>query len=192
MHKYHRRSIRLKEYDYTQPGAYFLTIVTGIRLCIFGEVLDGEVHLSQMGEIARKEWERLPNRFDHLQLDEFIVMPNHVHGIIFIKDDAVGAQQIESMTELSNGPAVPLRNPIHFEKTERFSKPVPGSIPTIMRSYKSAVSLRCNFLRKEPDAPVWQRNYYEHIIRNEAELNDIRAYIINNPNRWDEDEYRPG
>ncbi len=170
---YHRRSIRLKGYDYTQPGAYFVTLCTHERVHLFGHVVDGVMRLDELGEIARQCWLAIPDHFPHAQLDEFVVMPNHVHGIIWI----VGARH-----------AVPLQSPAR-ETMEQFSKPVPGSIPTLIRSFKSATTKRINQHRRTLGATVWQRNYYEHIIRNEQTLNAIRQYIHDNPLRWHLDRY---
>ena len=169
MHKLHRRSIRLKEYDYTQPGAYFVTIVAGERLCIFGEIVGGDVQLSQMGEIACKEWERLPHRFKHLRLDEFIVMPNHVHGIIVL----------DGLSDVGAGlrPAPTIVN--------RYG------LPEIIRAFKAFSSRRINELRGTPGTQIWQRNYYEHVIRNEYDLSEIREYIVRNPMKWDFDTENP-
>ncbi len=156
-HYHHRRSIRLKGYDYTQPGAYFVTMVTHGRYSLFGDILEGEFYLTPAGEIARREWEKLSHRFPHIALDAFVIMPNHVHGIIIITDDRRGTA--DSGDPLSPSPS--RRAPTG----ENFGKPIPGSLPTIIRSYKSATSLRINYLRRTPGVPVWQRNYYEHIIR---------------------------
>jgi len=162
--KHHRRSIRLKGYDYSQPGAYFITLVTQDRACLFGEVVDGEMRLNAWGKIARQCWFDIPVHFPHAALDAFVVMPNHIHGVIIIVGD--------------RGTACRAPTP------EQFGKPVAGSIPTIIRSYKSAVAKRINEHRGTPGAPVWQRNYFEHIIRNSDELHRIREYITNNPLQW--------
>jgi putative transposase len=166
--KHHRRSIRLKGYDYTQAGAYFITIVTKDRACLFGRIVDGEMRLSHVGHIVRACWLAIPDHFPHAMVDEFVVMPNHVHGIIVLNEtEHVGAPH-----------DVPRPEP------EQFGKPVPGSIPTIVRSFKSAATKCINEYRSTPGAPVWQCNYYEHIIRTEESLNCIREYILTNPLRW--------
>jgi REP element-mobilizing transposase RayT len=172
-----RRSIRLKGYDYTRAGAYFVTICTKDRTCLFGDVADGVMRLNQMGHIVRQCWLAIPEHFPHVLLDEFVVMPNHVHGIIVIMaTHIVGARH-----------AVPQQ----FGKPEQFAKPVPGSIPTIVRSFKSAATKRINHHRGTPGAPVWQRDYFEHIIRNDESLNRIREYILNNPLQWALDRENP-
>lgn len=161
---HHRRSIRLKEYDYTQPGAYYITIVTHQREHLFGEIENGALKLSKFGLVAKQQWEKLPKRFLNIRLGASIFMPNHMHGVI---------QIIESS---------------RHAPTEAFQKPVSGSIPTIVRSYKSAVSYRINLMRGTDGVPVWQRNYYEHVIRNHEDWDRIERYIEANPSQWAEDK----
>ena len=219
--KHHRRSIRLKGYDYAQPGAYFITIVTHDRECLFGEIVDGEMRLNEFGEIARAEWFQTavvrPNVVLHP--DEFVVMPNHIHGIIWIVDndetDMVGATRRVAPTTAAHPPAAhpsidpptASHSPI-VGATRRVAPttvaqlpdstppmtptihprgPVTGSIGAIIGQFKSIATKRINDLRRTPGAPVWQRNYYEHIIRNERALNAIQRYILNNPANWKED-----
>jgi putative transposase len=172
--KHHRRSIRLKGYDYTRPGAYFVTICTYQRQALFGEVIDGEMVLNACGKIVREEWLKTTQIRTNIQLhqDEFVVMPNHPHGIIWI-DKTVGARRRRAPTK------------------EGFGKPVKGSIPTIVRAYKSAVTLRINQILNSSGAPFWQRNYYERVVRNNDELNAIRQYIRNNPQKWELDQDNP-
>jgi putative transposase len=170
--KHHHRSLRLKDYDYAQAGAYFVTIVTRDRACLFGDVVDADMRLNRYGEIARTDWQAIPKHFPDVALDIFLVMPNHVHGIISING---GARH-----------AVPLPSPF-----ERFGKPVSGSIPTIVRSFKSIVTKDINELRHTPGASIWQRNYFEHVIRDEESLNRIRQYILDNPARWEFDRENP-
>jgi len=154
--KHHRRSIRLTGYDYIQPGAYFVTIVTQGRECLFGEVVHGAIDLSQAGKIAQEEWFKTGEIRPNVKLneDEFIVMPNHVHGIIWIMDKTddvlVGAQRRCAPTKV-----------------------LPGSLGAIVRAFKSATTRRINALNDTPGAPVWQRNYYEHILRNQREWGAI-------------------
>ncbi|GAB4481015.1 MAG: transposase [Anaerolineales bacterium] len=187
--RHHRRSIRLKGYDYTQPGAYFITICTHERAHLFGAVVDGEMRLNAWGEIVREEWFKTAQIRPYVRLydDEFVVMPNHVHGIIWIVGDDVGARRRHcrgTAPPCPYGDAVP-------DHVEQFGKPVPGSIPTIVRAFKSAVTHRINALRGTPGAPVWQRNYYEHVICDERALHAIRQYITENPLRWHLDRYNP-
>lgn len=179
---HHRRSIRLKDYDYTQAGAYFITICTHQRENIFGEIINGEMKLSKFGLVAKQQWEKLPKRFPNVELGVFVIMPNHGHGIIEIFEREVqGRDTADRFNDKVNESS--RRVP-----TERFQKPVVGSIPTIIRSYKSAVAYRINLMRNGNDANVWQRNYYEHVIRNEKELEIITKYIEYNPMNWQLDQ----
>jgi putative transposase len=141
--KHHRRSIRLKEYDYSQPGGYFVTIVTFQRDCLFGNIVNEEMVLSNFGLVAKQQWEKLPKRFRNVELSTFVVMPNHIHGIIILN----GRGTTEDQNDYDEG--LSRRAP-----TEQFGKPIPGSIPTIVRSYKSAVSYRINLLRGAKDIPI--------------------------------------
>lgn len=164
---HHRRSIRLKQYDYSQTGAYFITICAHERACLFGDISDGVMQANVFGQIVNDCWEEIPIHYPNAINETSVVMPNHFHGIIH-----VGARH-----------AVPLR--------EQFGKPVPDSIPTIVRSFKSAVTKRINQLRDNQGAPVWQRNYYEHVIRDENEYKQIAEYIVDNPRKWQEDSLNP-
>ena len=178
--QHHRRSIRLPGWDCAGAGVCFVTICTHGRACLFGEVVDGETRLSEYGQIVWACWVEIPAHFPHAEMDAFVVMPNHVHGIIMlVEQTGVGARH-----------AVPLQNGTP-PRMERFGNPVPGSIPTVIRSFKSAVTKRINALRDAPGAPVWQRNYYEHIVRDEEELGHIRECILGNPADWATDENNP-
>jgi len=163
---HHRRSIRLLEFDYTLAGLYFVTVCTWRSECLFGVIIDGRMHLSGAGEIVKQCWEEIPRHFPNAGLDASIVMPNHVHGIIVLTDRDPRALDVGARH------AVPSRS--------GFGKPVPGSLATIIRSFKSAASRKIRAtVHHTPD--VWQRNYYEHIIRDDDELNGIREYIFRNP-----------
>jgi putative transposase len=168
--KHHRRSIRLPEYDYTQPGAYFITIVTVGKMNLFGEIHNGEMILNELGQIALEEWFKTAKLrpYVHLDGDEFQIMPNHMHGIIEIVDiDTVGTR----------------RNSVRAERRSALTvtTPTAGSLGAIVRAYKSAVTYRINSLHDTRGAPVWQRNYFERVIRNEKERGRIRRYIQANP-----------
>ncbi len=182
--RYHRRSIRLHGYDYTQPGAYFVTICTEGRACWFGEVRDGKMQLNALGEIVREEWFRTADVRPNVVLyrDEFVVMPNHVHGIIWIVEDD-GAAVVGATRRVAPTTRVAPTAPPHG--------PVSGSVGAIIGQFKSAVTKRINAQRGTPGAPLWQRNYYEHIIRDEESLNRIRQYILDNPRRWAYDRNNP-
>ncbi len=180
--KHHRRSIRLQGYDYSQAGAYYVTIVAWQRECLFGEVINKEMQLTKFGLVAKQQWEKLPKGFPNIELGAYMIMPNHMHGIIeIINDRGTAGNRINLDDELSR------RAPTQ----EQFQKPVKGSIPTIIRSYKSAVSYRINLMRRTDGVPVWQRNYYEHIIRNQTDLQNKTDYIEANPLLWDEDDENP-
>ena len=165
--KHHRRSIRLQGYDYSQPGIYFITICTKNHECLFGEILNGEMRLNEFGKIAHQCWLEMPHHFPHIQLDEFVVMPDHIHGIIVL-NNIVGAKKFSPLQNIT-----PFRSP---SKT----------IGSIIRGFKIGVTK--GFRQNTDIYVVWQRNYYEHIIRNEVELNRIRQYIIDNPKKWKTDE----
>ncbi len=176
---HHRRSIRLKGYDYTQAGAYFITICSHQREHVFGEIVNGEMKLNKLGLVAKQQWEKLPKRFPYIELGAFVLMPNHEHGIIqIIEQQRRGmAESLQNLDEESSCYAPTMNQ-------QKFGKMIPNSIPTIVRSYKSAVVYRINLMRGVKAAPVWQRNYYEHVIRNDRELELITRYIDYNPLNW--------
>jgi REP element-mobilizing transposase RayT len=165
-----RRTLRLPGFDYTSPGAYFITVCTHHRASLFGTVADGRVHLSPAGDIVRMVWQALPVHFPDMDVDAMVVMPNHLHGILLLR-----------------GRGTACRAPT----TEGFGRPVEGSLPTIVRSFKSAAARGINRLRGTPGAPVWQRGYYEHIVRSPHALDRLRRYIAMNPLRWTLDREDP-
>ncbi len=175
--RHHRRSIRLPGYDYTQPGAYFVTICTHYREMLFGDVINGVVRLTPLGEIVRDEWFKSAKIRQNVLLheDEFVIMPNHIHGIIWIVDGG------EDGGDVGADSRPPLLQP----------RRTPKSLGSIIAGFKSAATKRINVLRETPGRPVWQRNYYEHIIRTERALDAIRSYIQDNPVRWMLDRYHP-
>jgi putative transposase len=158
---HHRRSIRLKHYDYSQEGAYVVTVCTNDKEWLFGDVINGEMQLNDMGNVTLQCWKEIPKHFPNAVLDEFIVMPNHIHGIVIF--NAAGAKNI---SPLQHGTSM--------------------TIGSVIRGFKIGVTkwARANGASHDP----WQRNYYEHIIRNQPELNKIREYIINNLLNWETDE----
>ncbi len=171
MQKHNRKSIRLKGYDYSQPGHYFITICTHQRAHLFGGVRGGKIVLNAMGVVADECWRAIPVHYPNVRLDAYVIMPNHVHGVVEIMD--VGAQNF-----------VPLQSD---GKINRFGKIIPRSVSTIIRGFKTGVT---KWAREDTDVhPVWQRNYYEHIIRDDDALNRIREYIRNNPAEWRNDDY---
>lgn len=161
---HHRRSIRLREFDYSSIGGYFVTTCVQNRECLFGEVLDGVMVLNDAGRLVESVWNGLPERFPSIELDAFVAMPNHVHFIINIEVSAGkdGAGQ--------------------------------GRAPTLDRivgAFKSISATQVNRLLLRTGQPLWQRNYYERVIRNDAELNGFRDYIIHNPLKWEDDTENP-
>ena len=172
-----RRSIRLKGFDYSEPGAYFVTIVTHDRSCLFGEIVDDQMELNSAGEAVTRWWSQLTRKFTTVETDAFIVMPNHCHGIIVITD-LVGADLCVGPPNIRAGAhaGAPLPKMMQWFKTMTTNE--------YMRGVKA---LGWQPFRGE----LWQRNYYEHIVRNDESLNRIREYIVNNPIRWDVDRENP-
>ena len=178
---HHRRSIRLKGYDYTQPGAYFVTFCSYQRDEIFGEIVNAEMKLSALGKIVRDEWFRSAEIRKEIRLfdDEFTVMPNHGHGIIWIVGSAVGADGVRPDMERISA----IRGNIQKPDARRASlRRMPRSLGSFMAGFKASVTSRAK--NELMTTGIWQRNYYEHIIRNDRELNNIRWYILNNPLNW--------
>ncbi len=176
----HRRSIRLKDYDYSQAGAYFITICAHQRECSFGEIVNDQLIPTEIGRIVQDVWNTLPDRYSEIESDAFALMPNHMHGIIVIHD-VVGAihpcpgGQCQGESPLHESPLPPLR-----DRSERRRM----LLPKVVGYFKMNTAKRANQIRLTPGLPLWQRNYYEHIIRCEREWNAIREYINLNPARW--------
>jgi putative transposase len=158
-----RKSNRLKDYDYSLPGAYFVTICTQNKIYLFGNIINTMLQLNDAGKMINRWWQELNNKFDDVKTDEYVVMPNHFHGIIIIT---------ESIRETHIG--VPLQNAMQWFKTMTTNE--------YIRNVKQ--SGWTPFVGK-----LWQRSYYDHISRNEGELNLIRQYIIDNPSDWSKDKY---
>ncbi|GAB4244278.1 MAG: transposase [Stanieria sp.] len=178
----HRRSIRLKGYDYTQPGMYFVTICAYQRQCIFGDIVDGQMVLNQYGSIVAQTYQWLSQRYHYVYLDEWIIMPNHFHGIIVIIDTPRRGSSRTAPTS-----TVPIQN--ISTSSNHVSKPKP--LGRLIGAFKTVSTKHINILRDTPATPVWQRNYYEHIIRNQTALDRIREYITNNPISWQIDQLHP-
>jgi len=173
-----RRSIRLRGYDYSRPGAYFVTLCTQNRECLFGNVTGGVMHLNELGKIIQSEWFRTKEIRNEIKLDAFVVMPNHLHGVVVIG---------ENETEKSNDSGrfvvgATGRSPLRTEPT----KPGPRSrsLGAFIAGFKSITTKRIHTIPGMEFFRVWQRNYYERIVRDDNELNRIRWYIINNPKNW--------
>ena len=167
--KHHRRSIRLKDYDYSQAGACYVTIDVQNRECLFGDIVNYEMVLNEAGKMIDEQWNALPKRFPNIELDVYQIMPNHFHGIIVIVEYGAG------------------------------TRPAPASKSTlgdIVGAFKSITTNEYIDGVDNQNWPqfykrLWQRNYYEHVVRNEADLNRIRDYIQFNPSNWEEDEEDP-
>jgi putative transposase len=185
----HRRSIRLRDYDYSLPGAYFVTICASERGSLFGGIADGQVQLTREGQIAHENWLTIPDHFLWVTLDCCVIMPDHLHGIIVIADRGDGTRRESELAGAAPGDdvgarhAVPLQN-VPRQTVERFGHPVASSVPTIVRSFKAATTKRISEMRGTSGAAVWQRGYHEHVVRDEADLDRIRKYIADNPVRW--------
>lgn len=201
--KHHRRSIRLKEFDYTLPGAYFVTLVTNRKISLFGEIIDRKMRLNQLGEIIQATWQRLPGFFP-IRHAEWVIMPNHLHGIIWILDKRKGEASAVRNSKGKYFIMADASSPQHPIGTKH------ESLGAIIQNFKSISTRKINqWLHNKPSGEksawfppsagvifmpnvsrlqVWQRNYYERIIRNDKELERIRQYILDNPFKWGEDE----
>ena len=162
--KRQRRSLRLRGYDYAAPGWYYVSICTQSRACLFGDIANGEMCLNENGRSVETAWEGLPDHYPRVRLDAWVIMPNHVHGILALVEAGF---KPASMSTVRHG------------------------LPEIVRAFKTFSARRINAVRGTPGTSVWQRNYYEHIIRDDADLNRIRQYIWDNPARWHEDPENP-
>ena len=213
--KHHRRSIRLQNYDYSSEGAYFVTMCTKNRECLFGEIVNGEMVLSEYGKIVEQCWFNLPNHYDNIELDAYVIMPDHFHGIIFIRAihelpsvetvetvDSVGAihelPQRESQSESLESPQP---EPLESPQPEPLESPQPEPLespqqqrrkmllPKIIGRFKMNSAKQINLIRNTPGVSVWQRDYFEHIIRDVKSLENIRNYIVQNPSKWNDKEH---
>jgi len=186
-----RKSIRLAGYDYSRPGAYFVTVSTRRQEPLFGEVIDGGMRLNALGEIVREEWFRSAQMRCEIELqpDEFVVMPNHIHGIVRIVDDGRTTPPRSKAHGHAPNVGATGRSPLPMDNAPR--GPAPQSLGSFIAGFKSSATKRINHLRGIPGARVWQRNYWEHIIRDERVLHVICRYIHDNPLRWHLDRYNP-
>jgi putative transposase len=205
--KHHRRSIRLRNYDYSQPGAYFVTICTYQKQCWCGEIKNGQMCLNQLGKIVADEWLKTPKIRPNFQLDEWIIMPNHLHGIIIINDCYSNENKRDLGANQDNNRDLERRDGFigqdfgvnHDNKGANQHnnrdlgarnaplRQKPNSLSSFVAGFKSAVTKRINLLRQNTNIPIWQRNYYESIVRDEKSLAAIKSYIINNPSCWQND-----
>jgi putative transposase len=170
--RHHRRSVRLQGCDYSGRGAYFVTICAWNRECISGEIIDGEMRLNEYGNIVQREWMRTADVRPNVEMDEYVVMPNHFHGILVIN---------YRMNVLGRGI-------LQYAPTGAGLRSPSQTIGAVIRGFKSAPTKSINILRNTPGMPVWQRNYFERVIRNENELFRTREYIRFNPVQWNGSE----
>ncbi len=168
-----RRSIRLKDFDYARYGPFFVTICVEDRKCLFGAVMEGQMHLTHFGHIGESEWRRGAEVRRAAVSDAYVVMPNHFHGIVSI---------LNSGTEALGRAGAHSRAPLRRQSR---------SLGAMIAQFKATTTRRINEDRGTPGTVVWQRNYYEHVIRDERDLERIRDYIAANPARWEEDGYHP-
>jgi putative transposase len=209
---HHRRTIRLQGYDYSSPGAYFITIASLNRQILFGEIVNGEMQLNTFGEIVSEYWATIPDHFLNVELDEFVIMPDHIHGIIILHDipphrrGAVIAPAVTAPITSAPTipvPAIPASDGIASADSgaetaplrpsldsgariapQTYRKPILGQV---VAYFKYGCAKQINALAGSIGAPVWQRNYWEHIIRDDDDLSRIREYIRNNPAQWETD-----
>ena len=179
---HHRHSIRLQGYDYSQAGGYFVTIATFWRECLFGEILDDTMQVNALGSIVQECWDDVPIHLPNVDTDAFVVMPNHVHGILFIHENDGRTATSPSAVGATHASPVPKNN-------IRPRGPSSRSLGAIIGSFKSSVTRRAG--GEFNTANIWQRNYYEHIIHHQAEYERIAGYILSNPANWAADEDHP-
>ena len=171
---YHRRSIRLPGYDYSLNGSYFVTVCSHDKKCVFGHIGDNKMVLNNIGLLVEKQWLALPEKYTNISLDAYVVMPNHFHGIVTI-DNPVAYRNISgAIHEL----------PLHANLYERR----PMLLSKIIGYFKMNSAKQINIIQNTQGQPVWQRNYYEHVIRNEKSIQTIYDYIQHNPENWEKDK----
>jgi len=184
--KHHRRSIRLPDYNYAQSGAYFVTICTHQKQCWFGDIKQSKMQINQIGQIVMQEWLKSSEIRQEIELDEWVLMPNHLHGIVWIKNQAedqkkgLNSEGLNSEGLNSEGLH---RKPLRIEKICLKSR----SLGSFINGFKCSVTRCINRIRNNSDIPFWQRNYYESVIRDEQDLSNIRQYIYDNPQNWEND-----
>ena len=187
-----KNSLRLQGYYYSQLGAYFVTVVTHQRECLFGEIVGEEMCLNKFGEIVQWEWQRLSKQLDYIELGTFVVMPNHFHGIVIIQD--VGATRLD-IDPISSDKKISVSNGQFGEKKIGSplpaKGPAPNSLSAIIGQFKSRVTKRIHKADKFSPERIWQRGFHDRIIRNEKEWENIHLYIEANPANWEDDTENP-
>ncbi len=189
---FRRQSLRMRGYDYTQKGAYFVTICIKNRECLLGEITDGKSRLNLFGKIVQYHWQKIPVHFHHVKLDEFVFMPNHMHGILLFVDEG-GKKNDNAASMHFNQTPLKLEENTSGNASTLPDKPppcgtLPGSLSAVIQNFSSITTRKINRIRKTPGTGFWQRNYWDRIIRNETELNRCRKYIIENPSKWSLDK----
>ncbi len=187
--KHHRQSIRLRQYDYSWPGAYFVTLCVREKECVLGDIVDGEMRLSEWGHIVHTFWDAIPEHFPNVSIDDRVTMPNHGHAIIKIDYDRRGAVSAPDIA--APNVAAPVDAASTIGEQGEGTSPLRPTLGQIVAYYKYQTTKRINALRGTPGVPFWQRNYWEHVVRDEIDLNRIRQYIASNPRRWHEDQLNP-
>jgi len=189
--KHHRRSIRLSGYDYTSPGAYFITICTYHRERLFGEITNGTMQLNPLGDRVQACWLSLPRQFSRLRLDEYVVMPDHFHGILVLTEKPCRGEAFANNVSFNTERCRSNASPPNATDTDmvgnRGDRPIgtqSGSIGAIIQNFKSVSTRRINQIRHTPGIPVWQRSFYDRIIRDDGSMQHIRYYIQTNPSVW--------
>ena len=177
-----RKPTRLRDYDYSQPGVYFVTICVQHRKCLFGTIIDGQMRLNEIGKIVVECWCRIPPHFPSIELGDYVVMPNHIHGIITHNTVGAGSPR-PTEAEQSIPPTVGAGSPHPIENSPALGK--------IVAYFKYQSTKHLNQHHNTPGTRIWQRNYYDHIIRDDADLQRIRQYIQDNPMKWELDQLHP-
>ena len=191
---YYRRSLRLKHYDYSRAGFYFITICTQGREHLFGEIVDDVMVLGVAGQLIHRLWYEMIDDFPNIALHEFVIMPNHIHGIIQIVDNKkqhVGADSISAQICMQKNIDCTIEQRAEMDSQRADMESAP-TVSTMIQSFKRHTTLQYIKMVKNNTLPpfnkrIWQRNYYEHIIRDDVDYNRIATYIINNPLTWDDD-----
>ena len=186
--EHHRRSVRKLGYDYSSAGAYFVTICTQGKSCLLGQIHEATVHLSHTGRIVKKCWDTLPAWFPYVRLDAFVIMPTHLHGIIWIigRGEASVSEDLICCepADLSYEQYASLYTVADASPLQPACGTKPGSLASVIQTFKANCTRRVNRVCNHPGRPLWQRNYYEHIIRSQKSLEAIREYIEANPANW--------
>jgi len=184
LHSQHfdRRSIRLQGYDYTQEGCYFVTIITYQRTNIFGQIENGQINLNLFGKIVQHHWTQIPLHFPNAVIDQFCIMPNHIHGIIHLSEKT-------NQTPTRQIPKKIIQKHYDNENIPLPTGTTPNSLNAIIQNFKSVTTRKINGIRHLHGERVWHRNYWEQVIQDEKSYLNIADYIQNNSIQWNADQY---